>query len=434
VFDGIAGKLGERGGMELLYPAVKECRVCKNRSLMPCINLGAQYLSSVFPEDLQYRSRISKLPLELVLCEKKEDNSTCGLLQLAHYIDVSSMYRLYPYTSSTNSSMLSILKDLAQSGSSFRHLQSGDVILDIGSNDGTLLSFFQNKGFGLIGIDPAQNIKLVFNSKDFINVRDFFSIKAYNSVTSKKASLVFSIAMFYQSDDPVGLSRDVAQCLADDGIWIIQMAYLPAMLATNMYDNIVHEHRGYYALQQLKWIMELVGLEVFDAQLNNVYGGSMRAFVKKKGCQSYPQAKNYQTILQKELELRLFDVSTYLAFMRRIEKTRLDLSTLLKKLKAQGKTMWVYGASTKGNAILQYCGLNNNDIDAAADANPFKVGKYTIGSDIPIRDEAAMRAVKPDYLLALPYSFAEGFLKREAELLAKGTKFIVPLPEVRIIG
>lgn len=420
--------------MELLYPAVKECRVCKNRSLVPCINLGAQYLASVFPDDLQYRSRISKLPLELVLCEKKEDNSTCGLLQLSHYVDLSSMYRFYPYTSSTTSSMSSILKDIAQSGSSFRHLQSGDVILDIGSNDGTLLSFFQNKGFDLIGIDPAQNIKLVFNSKDFTNVRDFFSTKAYNAVTSKKASLVFSIAMFYHSDDPVGLSRNVAECLAEDGIWIIQMAYLPSMLQANMYDNIVHEHRGYYALEHLKWIMELVDLEIFDAQLNNVYGGSLRVFVKKKGCQNYPQTKDYQTILQKESEFRLFDVSLYLDFMRKIEKTRLDLCDLIKKLKAQGKTIWVYGASTKGNAILQYCGLNNNDINVAADSNPFKVGKYTIGSDILIKDEASMRAVKPDYLLVLPYSFVEGFLKREAELLAKGTKFIVPLSEVRIIG
>ncbi len=419
--------------MELLYPAVKECRVCRNPSLIPCVNLGAQYLSSVFPENLQYYRQMSQLPLNLVMCEKRDDGSTCGLLQLEHQLDLSAMYQAYPYTSSTNSSMPAILKDVAQSGRAFGHLQSGDVILDIGSNDGTLLSFFQNEGFLLIGIDPAQNIKLVFDSKGFIHVRDFFSIKSYKSTTSKKASLIFSIAMFYHLDDPVSFSRDVAECLADDGVWIIQMAYLPAMLQTNMYDNIVHEHRGYYALQHLKWIMDSVGLEIFDVQLNNVYGGSFRVFVKKKGYNTYTQAQHYQANLRKELELGLFDLSTYLAFMRRIEKTRLDLCNLSRKLKSQGKTIWVYGASTKGNTILQYCGLNNNDIDAACDANPFKVGRYMIGSDIPIKDEASLRAVKPDYLLALPYSFVEGFLKREAELVAKGTKFIVPLPGVRII-
>ena len=419
--------------MELLYPVVKECRVCKNPSLIPCINLGAQYLSSVFPENLQYRRHMSQLPLDLVLCEKRDDDSTCGLLQLKHNLDVSVMYQAYPYTSSTNSSMPAILKDVAQSGRAFGHLQSDDVILDIGSNDGTLLSFFQNEGFVLIGIDPAQNIKLVFDSKDFIHVRDFFNIETYNSVASKKARLVFSIAMFYHLDDPVSFSQHVAECMADDGIWIIQMAYLPTMLQTNMYDNIVHEHRGYYALQHLKWIMDSVGLEVFDAQPNNVYGGSLRVFVKKKGYNAYPQTQDYQVNLRKELELGLFDLSTYLAFMSRIEKTRLDLCNLFRKLKSQGKTIWVYGASTKGNTILQYCGLDSNDIDAACDTNSFKVGRYMIGSDIPIKDETSLHAVRPDYLLALPYSFAEDFLKREAELVAKGTKFIVPLPEVRII-
>jgi hypothetical protein len=200
-----------------------------------------------------------------------------------------------------------------------------------------------------------------------------------------------------------------------------------------MYDNIVHEHAGYYATHHMAWIMEQAGLEVFDVMENDVYGGSFRVFVKKRGAQCFPTTQRYLDNLSKELKEGLFDPLAYQDFMRRIEKTRDDLRTLLTKLKQEGKTVWIYGASTKGNTILQYCGLGSAEIVAAADSNPFKHGKYIIGADIPIKDEAEMRKAKPDYLLALPYSFIDGFIKREAALVSGGTRFIVPLPEVRIL-
>ena len=419
--------------MQSAVPRIDRCRVCGNPSLIPCINIGSQYLSSVFPEHLDYRSEVPQWPLELVMCEKKPDAPACGLVQLGHRLDLSAMYDAYPYSSSTNSSMTSILKDVAGSGRALGHLRSGDVILDIGANDGTLLTFFQQDDADLIGIDPAKNVVPVLTSSRYRHLREFFSAGVFYSATRKKARLIFSIAMFYHLADPVAFSRDVAACLDDEGVWIIQMAYLPAMLRTNMYDNIVHEHNGYYATHHMKWIMEMVGLEIFDVTLNDVYGGSFRVFVKKKGCRRYPQTERYRTNLREELALRVFDPMTYQAFMQRIEKTRTDLQELCRLIKAQAKTVWVYGASTKGNTILQYCGLSKGDIVAAADANPFKLGKYIIGADIPIKDEETMRAARPDYLLALPYSFVEAFMKREAELVAKGTKYIVPLPEVRIV-
>lgn len=419
--------------MQANPPLVARCRVCGNTSLTPCVSLGPQYLSSIFPESLDYRSNIPKYPLDLVMCEKGGDESACGLVQLAHRIDLSSMYEAYPYTSRTNSSMPAILKDVAKSGRSLGHLRPDDIIMDIGGNDGTLLSFFQQNGFELLCIDPAKNIVPVSGTTNIAYIREFFNAKAYSAYTSKKARLVFSVAMFYHLDDPVGFACDLSSCLADDGVWIIQMAYLPSMLKTNMYDNIVHEHQGYYALQQMAWVMKKTDLEIFDVELNDVYGGSFRVFVKKKECSRFPQTERYRLTLGQEENIGLSELHTYRAFMERVGKARLNLRSLCRKIKDKGKTIWVYGASTKGNTILQYCGLSNNDIDAAADANPFKIGKFLIGSDIPIKDEESMRRAKPDCLLALPYSFVKKFMKRESGLIAKGTKFIIPLPEVHLV-
>lgn len=410
---------------------IYKCRFCTNPSLIPCVDLGEQYLSSIFPQDLSYRNSMQKQPLDLVLCEKRDES--CGLLQLGHSFDMSKMYEEYPFTSSTNSSMPKILKDVLDSALAYINLKENDLVLDIGGNDGTLLSFLKDKKCDLLCIDAAKNIKPVFSSNKFSMITDFFNERVYKSTTFKKAKLVFSIAMFYHLSDPVQFSKDVAACLADDGIWVIQMAYLPAMIKTTMYDNIVHEHAGYYAADHLRWIMEKIGLEIFDVTLNDVYGGSFRLFIKKKGHPKYPPTERYHKVLRGEKEIGIYDLATYVNFMKRVGKTRTDLLRLCRKIKSQGKKIWIYGASTKGNTILQYCGITNDLIEAAADSNPFKLGKYIIGADIPIKTEDVMRSVKPDYLLALPYSFIEGFMKRESGLINTGTKFIIPLPDVRII-
>jgi SAM-dependent methyltransferase len=410
---------------------IQRCRACGNSELVSVIDIGEQYLSSVFPDSLDYRYKLKKYPLELVLCVKKSD-AECGLLQLAHQLDLSAMYRHYPYTSSSNASMKLILKDVADSGAALGHLRAGDTILDIGCNDGTLISYFSGKGYALKGIDAAQNIEPVFSDPAFSFSRGFFSRKKFQEISRNDARLIFSVAMFYHLDDPVGFSRDAAACLDPGGAWIIQMAYLPAMIKTNMYDNIVHEHNGYYGIQNIEWVLEKAGLEVFDVLVNDVYGGSYRVFSQHRGG-AFAKTDRYRKLLDEEKKGNFFEVETYRSFDRRIQKTREDLKGLLAALKKQGKKVWVYGASTKGNTILQYCGIGKDDLTAAADANPFKFGKFIIGADIPIVDEKEMRKLKPDYLLSLPYSFTNAFIEREAELVRGGTRFITPLPEVRIL-
>ncbi|MBI2623038.1 MAG: class I SAM-dependent methyltransferase [Candidatus Liptonbacteria bacterium] len=410
---------------------ISGCRACGNGNLVPCVSIGSQYLSSVFPATLDYANSVPRWPLDLVMCKKSD--ATCGLVQLAHAIDLTSMYDAYPYTSSTNSSMAGILQSVAEDGKALKTLESGDVVLDIGGNDGTLLSFFKDAPVSLVNIDPAKNVKPLLQSERYTHLADFFSEAAFKKASGTKAKLIFSVAMFYHLSDPLRFTREVAACLHNAGAWIIQMAYLPAMLWTNMYDNIVHEHNGYYAAQHTKWIMEQAGLEVFDVSENAVYGGSFRVFVKKKGNAQFPLTARYQKMLADELRQGIFDEETYRQFAARIQKTREDLRALCASLRDAGKAIWIYGASTKGNTILQYCGLGKEYFTAAADSNPFKVGKYIIGSDVPITSEAEMRAAKPDYLLALPYSFVDAFMKREADLVVQGTKFIVPLPAVKVI-
>lgn len=409
---------------------IKKCRICGNKELVNCINLGNQYLSSVFPQNLDYKKNMQKFPLELVLCQKNE--KTCGLLQLAHNLDLTSMYELYPYSSSVNPSMKIALKDIVDSVMPYVALQRKDVVLDIGGNDGTLLSFFKENDLRLFSIDPAKNMKQVFKSPKYKYINEFFNKNVYKKEIDKKANLIFSIAMFYHLSDPIKFSRDVKACLTWDGIWVIQMAYLPSMIETNMYDNIVHEHVGYYTLHNMLWIMEKAGLEVFDASLNDVYGGSFRIFVKTKNNKLLKTTERMKNILQNEKRIGVDKVSTYTSFMKRVKKTKNDLLNLVDRINRKKEKIWIYGASTKGNTILQYCGLTKNEIVAAADSNPFKFGRYIIGADIPIKDEKQMRKAKPNYLLALPYSFIDGFMEREIRLIESGTRFILPLPNVSI--
>ena len=402
--------------------------MCGNTELEPVLDLGQQYLSSVFPETLDYRQTAPRLPLDMVLCVKGE--GTCGLPQLGHRVDLSGMYDQYPYSSASNSSMAKVLEDVAASGREAAAPAAGDVVLDIGGNDATLLSFFADSGCRLVNIDPA-NVDEVHELRGYQRVSEFFSAGAFESVADAKAKLVFSVAMFYHLDDPVRFAREVSRCLAEDGVWVIQMAYLPAMLRTNMYDNIVHEHAGYYATEHMVWVLEQAGLEVFDVTLNDVYGGSFRVFARRAG--GGPGSDRLARVLEDEREMALADRATYGEFELRIKRARDDLLRVCEEARAAGRSVWVYGASTKGNTILQYCGLSAEDLTAAADSNEFKLGKYMIGSDVPIRSEQEMRESRPDLLLALPYSFVEGFVEREAELVAGGTRFVVPLPEVGFV-
>jgi len=409
------------------------CRICGSPHLTPVIYLGEQYLQGSFVKPGKEEPPLRKIPLSLVRCDPTKDENACGLLQLEHTVPPEILYSSYWYRSGTNQTMRDHLRKIAEEAQAIVQKQEAWV-LDIGCNDGTLLKNYPEH-YVRVGIDPSditQEIK-----GEFEVIQDFFpSEELRRKINGRKFDIITSVAMFYDLEDPVSFCHEIKRLLADDGIWIFEVSYMPEMLRMNSYDTICHEHLEYYSLAVIEYLLKKTGLKLFDIQLNDINGGSIRCYVTHVDNFLFRNDQAQQRIKQlrkREFDLELDTNKPYKNFQDRINVHRDQLISLLKMLKKENKTIHVYGASTKGNTILQWCGIDNRLIDYAADRNPDKFGAYTLGTDIPIISEAESRAMKPDYYLVLPWHFKEEFLKREEELLRNGTAMIFPLPEIQVI-
>lgn len=374
-------------------------------------------------------------PLDLVLCDRAAGG--CGLLQLKHTVPPDSLYRHYWYRSVTNESMRLELAEIARRAEQAVGLTAGDLVLDIGCNDGTLLRSYRTPGLRLGGFEPAENLVFFARQGCDVVVNEFFGWAAFErAFGAERPRVVTSIAMFYDLDDPGAFVADVARCLAPNGVWINQMAYLPLMLERNAFDNICHEHLTYFSLGTLLTLYERHGLEIFDVELNEVNGGSFRVFARHRGSSvgggEFGQAR-IAGLLHFEDRLDLGRRPVYDRFVRRILDTKERLVALVQAEVKNGKRVYGYGASTKGNTLLQFFGLDHRLITAIADRNPEKWGKRTVGTSIPIVSEEQARKDRPDYFLVLPWHFLPGFQEREREYLASGGRFLVPLPELRVL-
>lgn len=412
------------------------CRI-SGEPLIELFSLGDLYVSDFLSHDAEPRSQ--KVPLTLCLAPES------GLVQLADTASFDDMYKHYWYRSGTNESMVEELKQIATSTSRLMRLKSGDVFVDIACNDGTLLSFIK-PDVVRVGFDPAENTykEAVQNNFDlFIN--DYFTARAYRESAhgSKKVKVVTTIAMFYDLEDPHVFAKDVKEILDDDGFWVVQMSYLPLMLKQLAFDNICHEHLEYYSLQSLKYLLDQHDLQIVDCQLNDVNGGSFRVYIRKNNADPttfatapYRDVANFrvQSILTYEDTLGLKDPQTYIDFHKKACALRDQTLAFMKTEKAKGKNIWAYGASTKGNTLLQWWGIDNTLVDGIAERQPMKYGLKTVGSNIPIASDEDMREANPDYLLVLPWHFIESFARREQEFLDRGGKFIVPCPYFEVIG
>lgn len=413
-----------------------DCRVCGFKPLTPILSLGELYMSD-FVDDASQQDESSKVPLELVLCNKKDGG--CGLLQLKYTASHEAMYRNYWYRSGMNKTMTDELHGIAKMIENLIDLKSGDYLIDIGANDGTLLRGYSINGIKTIGFEPAINLMKWAREGTTGIINDFFSYHAWKKAFGdSKTKVITAIAMFYDLEDPNMFVSDVVRCLDKDGIFIIQMSYLPSMLSQNAFDNICHEHLEYYSLLSLENLLTQHNLEIFDVELNSINGGSFRTYIRHKdGGKTIKIAagaeKRVKDLRKFEENLGLGDKKIYEDFVKNIYTLRDQLVKFLKSEHEKGKKIYVYGASTKGNTLLQFYKLDHNIIAAAAERNPEKWGKKTIGTLIPIISEERARAEKPDYFLVLPWHFMGEFKKREEEFLKSGGKFIVPLPKFEII-
>lgn len=411
----------------------KTCRLCSSQALTPVLSLGNQYVSDFLDEDSTPGQRA---PLDLVLCNA--ENGGCGLLQLRHTVDQDQMYRNYWYRSGVNQTMRAALADVAEKAEQLAHLKSEETVIDTGSNDNTLLLSYSTAKLRKVGFEPAKNLMPYASHPEVHVINDYFSAKTFQQHYSKtQAKIITSIAMFYDLEDPNQFTADVKSILDKDGLWIIQMMYLPTMLEENIFDNICHEHLEYYSLLSLESLLSRHNLKIIDVELNDVNGGSYRTYITHAENTSLKPFAGAEERLasprKKEAGLHLDTSVPYKTFAQRVEEIKQQVMDFIESEKAKGKSIYVYGASTKGNTLLQYFGLDKSTITAAAERNPDKWGKMTVGTNIPIISEDEARAAKPDYFLILPWHFLKEFLVREKEYLDNGGKFIVPLPKFQII-
>ena len=408
------------------------CRICGSSALTRVCDLGEQHLQGSFVKPDKELPSLRKVPLTLVRCDPNRDEKACGLLQLAHSTPPAILYSAYWYRSGVNQTMRMHLRGIAEEATRLLAKPAARV-LDIGCNDGTLLSCYP-ASFEKFGVDPSDVAQEVTGATV---VQDLFpSAELTRVLDGKKFDVITSIAMFYDLEDPVGFVQQIRQLLAADGLWIFEMSYMPKMLEMNSYDTICHEHLEYYSLAVLENLLQRAELRLFRVEENDINGGSIRCYATHKGCTKYKNAtylREIDALHRSEFDLALDTDVPYRQFQDRINRHKHELKDLLIKLRQEGKRIHIYGASTKGNTILQWCGIDKLIIECAADRNADKHGARTLGTDIPIVSEEESRAKKPDYYLVLPWHFRTEFLEREKEMLDRGVGMIFPLPTVEIV-
>jgi len=409
-----------------MYNEISKCRISGSENLITVLSLGEQYLTGVFPKTSD--EEVSKGPLDLVWCPDS------GLLQMKQSYDSSEMYGdNYGYRSGLNNSMvrhlvnkISFLEKLVQPTES-------DLVIDIGSNDATSLKAYKTN-CKKVGIDPTGNKFKEYYTDDITLLPDFFSAKVFfTAFPGLKAKIITSIAMFYDLEDPNKFVSDIESVLAEDGVWHFEQSYMPSMLRTNSYDTICHEHLEFYSFRVVKNILENAGLRVVDVQMNAINGGSFAVTASKKNAKYKSNTPVINWMLKQEDEMGLDTPKPYRDFEERVFRHRKNLTELIVALVDDGKKVFGYGASTKGNVLLQFCGLTSKHIPYIAEVNEEKFGCFTPGTNIPIISEKEARAMNPDYFLVLPWHFKSSILEREQTFLENGGKFIFPLPEIEIV-
>lgn len=408
---------------EVNYTEQKFCRICNNSDLLEVLSLGDQYLSGIFPKS--ENQELISAPLALIKCIGTD---SCGLVQMKYNFNRDIMYgEDYGYRSGLNSSMVKHLEEKTKKIKSIISLGDNDIVLDIGSNDGTTLNFFKNSNLELIGIDPTAKNFINYYSKEISVISDFFSEKLFKEIyNSKKAKAIISLSMFYDLPKPFDFMKEIKSILDLNGVWVVEQSYLPFMLETNSYDTVCHEHYEYYSLNDIKKMTDALDLKIIDVEFNDINGGSFSLIISHKNS-NFIEYRNLSSLIKKEEFLN--DIGTFKSFKQNIDQTKIQINEVLSDLKNNGHSIAGIGASTKGNVMLQYCGIDRSMIECIGEVNEEKVGCFTPGSNIPIIKENDV-IDKYEYLLVIPWHFKKFFLNNDK---FKGKKLIFALPNVDIV-
>lgn len=398
------------------------CRVCLSSDLRTFVDFGSLYMTGQFPKPDE---KVNKAELALSKCQD------CGLVQLRDSQRIEDLYTdSYGYESHLNGSMKSHLLSAANNFEKLKNLSPNDVVLDIASNDGTLLSGYKTPGIKRVGIDPLVDSVSDFYPSSALKLKSFFSKEVYFSNVKNPASIITSFSVFYDLEDPTGFMRDIEAVLAVDGIWILEQSYLPTMIDTLGFDTICHEHLLYLTLTDINHLCKVSGLEIFDVILNDVNGGSFRVFIQKKNLASRAVSPYVAYLLEQEANLKSISNEGLYRFNEQIEGFCTQILSVLSKFKNQGYRLIGLGASTKGNVLLQVCSVNQDYLECIGEINEKKFGRVTPGSRIKIVNEKeALSVANPLAALVLPWHFRDSIVRKVHSTLGRDSKLIFPLPQ-----
>lgn len=409
-----------------------QCRICGSPHLKSILSLGDQPLSGVFPRPESPDPSLS--PLDLIRCDKEAQPDGCGLVQLRHSAELSEMYgQTYGYYSSISPTMVSHLEEKVRQLLAFVKPSTGDVVLDVGCNDGTLLNAYgAESGLLRIGMDPSSRKFASHFQPDIQVVYDFFSEAGVRSLIGDRlCRIITSIAMFYDLDDPQKFMRQIRALLAKDGVWALELSYLPLFLTQLTYDQLCHEHLTYLGLTQIDWMMKRTGLKILDVSFNDVNGGSFYIYAGRDDGPYQPETDKIRRIL--DAERPLDTEAPFTRFRNRVLAHRDEVRHFFDLARAAGKRVYGYGASTKGNIVMNYCGIGKDDLIAIGDRNPEKDGLTAPGMRIPIISHARLREAVPDYLFVMIWHFRREVIRDEIAFLKRGGKMIFSLPRLHLV-
>ena len=407
---------------------VKNCRICKSPDLYRFLDLGEMPLANSFLKAEDLGKPEPSYPLDAVLCRN------CGFVQIGHLVPPELMFKNYIYFSSTSDT---IRKHFAEEAAEIRQefCKEGSLVVEIGSNDGVLLKNLLGKGVRPYGVEPATNVAKVAREAGVETLNDFFSMETAKKIAAEKgkAAVIIANNVFGHVPDPHDLVGGIRELLEDTGVMLIEVPYLADFYKNLEFDTIYHEHLSYFSLKPMIHLFGLFGMVVFDVKKFPVHGGTIRIYIQKKGGPHQVETSAIGKFLELERGMGLYEPAAFDKFAARVKKLKVGLRALLTRLKSEGKLVAAYGAPAKGNTLLCYCQIGTDLVEYAVDKSPYKQGYYTPGMHIPVYGLQKMKERKPDYLLLLAWNFADEIMRQQADFAARGGKFIIPIPEPKII-